>query len=147
MSELLVRGSCLGKDAAFKATHVEKEVGIVLGIDGDKRVLPLHSGDGPRQPVLDVPEHCSVGSGDRRRWEGGEDRARLPAQVDVMFHQPHASISGPTLLVVVAHNVLIVGVRVLGEVALDQLSSLLSCKPTRGDREGYYMYMYMHMHH
>ena len=134
MSEFLVRGPSLGEDAALKATHVEEEVGVVFGVDRDKGVLPLYGGDGPRQPVFDIPEHRSVcvcvcvGGGD---WRGAGYRPHLPAQVDVMFHQPHASISGPAFLVVVAHNVLVVGVRVLCEVALDQLSRLLSCKPTK----------------
>ena len=53
----------------------------------------------------------------------------LPAQVDVMFHEPHPGISGPAFLVVVANNVLVVGVRVLSEVSLDELSSLFSSEP------------------
>lgn len=46
-----------------------------------------------------------------------------------MFHQPHASITWPALLVVVTHNVLIVGVRVLREVPLNQISGLVSREP------------------
>lgn len=34
-------------------------------------------------------------------------------QVDVMLHQSHASITWPTLLVVVTYNVLIVGIWML----------------------------------
>lgn len=34
-------------------------------------------------------------------------------QVDIMLHQSHASITWPTLLVVVTYNVLIVGIRML----------------------------------
>jgi hypothetical protein len=39
-----------------------------------------------------------------------------------MLHQSHAGVPRPALLIVVAHNVLIVGVRVLCEVALNQVS-------------------------
>lgn len=53
-------------------------------------------------------------------------------QVDVMFHQPHTGITWPTLLVVVTHNVLIVGVRVLREVPLNQISGLVSREPEEG---------------
>lgn len=48
------------------------------------------------------------------------------SQVDVMFHETHAGISRPALLVIVAHNVLVVWVRVLCEVALDQVPGLIS---------------------
>ncbi len=63
----------------------------------------------PGESVLHVPEDCST-------------------QVDVVLHEPHASISGPALLVVVPHNVLVVGIRMLCEVALDQILGLLSCE-------------------
>lgn len=63
--------------------------------------------DLPREPVLHVPEDCST-------------------QVDIMLHETHAGISWPALLVVVPHNVLVVGVRVLGEVPLDEVFGLLS---------------------
>lgn len=46
-----------------------------------------------------------------------------------MFHQPHAGVTWPALLVVVTHNVLIVGVRVLREVPLNQISGLVSREP------------------
>lgn len=38
-----------------------------------------------------------------------------------MLHETHARISWPALLVVVAHNILIVGVRVLCQVPLDEV--------------------------
>jgi hypothetical protein len=63
----------------------------------------------PGESVLHVPEDCST-------------------QVDIVLHEPHASISGPALLVVVPHNVLVVGIRMLCEVALDQILGLLSCE-------------------
>ena len=46
-----------------------------------------------------------------------------------MFHEPHPGISGPAFLVVVADNVLVVGVRMLGEVTLDQVTGLFSREP------------------
>lgn len=49
-------------------------------------------------------------------------------QVDVMLHQSHASISGPALLVVVTYNVLIVRVRMLSQVPLNQIPGLISRK-------------------
>lgn len=51
------------------------------------------------------------------------------SQVHVVLHEAHASIPGPALLVIVAHDVLVVGVWVLCQVPLDQVSCLISCKP------------------
>ena len=48
------------------------------------------------------------------------------SQVDIMFHQSHASVTRPTLLVGVADNVLVVGVGMFRQVALDQVSRFLS---------------------
>ena len=42
-----------------------------------------------------------------------------------MLHQAHARVARPALAVVVAHHVLVVGVGVLGEVALDQVLALV----------------------
>ena len=75
---------------------LNKRLGLSL-LYRHKAALPLDGGDGVSEAVLDVPEHGR-------------------AQVKVMLHKPHASISWPALLVVVAHNVLIVGVRVLRQV-------------------------------
>ena len=51
-----------------------------------------------------------------------------------MFHQSHASISRPTLLVTVADNVLIVRIWMLRQVPLDQVSRLLSSESVQYDR-------------
>lgn len=102
-----VGGPASGKDTALEARHGEEEVGVVLGVHRDEGALPVDGGDGARQAVLDVPE------------DG-------PAQVHVVLHETHAGITGPALLVVVTDNVLVVGVGVFGEVALDQVTSLLS---------------------
>lgn len=48
-----------------------------------------------------------------------------------MLHQPHPSISGPALLIVVAYDVLIVGIRVFSKVALDQIPGLICRKPEK----------------
>ena len=42
-----------------------------------------------------------------------------------MLHESHAAVTWPALLVVVADNVLVVGVRVLREVPLDQVPRFL----------------------
>lgn len=46
-------------------------------------------------------------------------------QIDIMLHQPHAGVARPALLVVVAHDVLVVGIRVLGQVSLNQVPSFV----------------------
>ena len=56
-----------------------------------------------RQAVLDVPENGA-------------------AQIDVVFHQTHAGITRPALFVVVTDDVLVVGIRMLRQVALDQVA-------------------------
>lgn len=39
----------------------------------------------------------------------------------IVLHEPHACIAGPTLAIVVAHDVFVVGVRVLREISLNQI--------------------------
>lgn len=48
-----------------------------------------------------------------------------------MLHEPHAGVPGPALLVVVAHDVLVVGVRVFREVALDEVTSFFASESVR----------------
>ena len=109
MRELVVCRSTLGQYATLKATHVEEEVGVVLAVHRHKGILPQDGGDGTRQSVLDVPEDS-------------------PAQVHVVFHETHAGVTRPALLVVVAYNVLVVRIGVLSEVALYEVFGLFSCK-------------------
>lgn len=45
-------------------------------------------------------------------------------QINIMLHKTHPRVSGPALLVVVADDVLVVGIGMLGEVALNQVASL-----------------------
>ena len=52
-------------------------------------------------------------------------------QIDVVLHESHARVSRPALLVVVAHDVLIVGIRMFCQVTLDQVTSLLSSEPRK----------------
>ena len=42
-----------------------------------------------------------------------------------MFHQSHSTIFGPTFFVIVSHNVLVIGVRVLCEETLDKFSTFI----------------------
>lgn len=57
---------------------------------------------------------------------------KLDSQVDIMLHEAHAGIPGPALLVIIANDVFIVGVRVLCQVTLDQVPSLICCEPRPG---------------
>ena len=61
---------------------------------------------------------------------------RENSQVDIMLHQSHAGVAGPALLVVVTHDVLVVGVGVLRQVPLDQISGLVSREPG-GDKKNH----------
>ena len=61
-----------------------------------------------------------------------------------MLHETHARISWPALLVVVAHNVLIVGVWVLCQVPLDEVLRLLSSEP---EHDVHLHTSYYNLHH
>lgn len=142
MSKLFIAGAALWQDAALKATHVEEQVGVVFAVDRNKAVLPLDCGNRSGQTVLDVPEHSTTtGKNTIRKvmaaclqiWYTNLNVQilRWNSQVDVMLHQSHACITGPALLVVITHNVLIVGVWVLSQVPLNQISGLISREPGR----------------
>ena len=94
MGEFFKCRAALGKNAAFKATHVEQKIWIVFAVDRHKAFIPAQCCDRSRQTVLNVPENGT-------------------AKIDIMLHEPHASIPGPAFPVVVAHNVLIIWIRVL----------------------------------
>mmetsp|Transcript_15271 Transcript_15271/g.46146 ORF Transcript_15271/g.46146 Transcript_15271/m.46146 type:complete len:374 (-) Transcript_15271:3477-4598(-) len=96
----------LGQDADFKAAHGEQQVGVVPAVYADEAVVPVHGGHAAGQPVLQVPEH-------------------RPPQVHVVLHETHACITRPALAVVVPHNVLIVGIRVLCQVPLDEILAVV----------------------
>lgn len=52
-------------------------------------------------------------------------------QIYIMLHQPHPGISRPALLVVVAHDVLVVGIWVLCQVSLNQVPSIVRRKSVK----------------
>eukprot|EP00123_Amoebidium_parasiticum_P018099 comp24100_c1_seq1/m.43516 comp24100_c1_seq1/g.43516 ORF comp24100_c1_seq1/g.43516 comp24100_c1_seq1/m.43516 type:complete len:578 (+) comp24100_c1_seq1:3557-5290(+) len=110
VDQLLPVHADLGHDAHLKARHVEQDRRVILAENGDEAVVPVDGCDGPRQTVFHVPEHS-------------------PAQVHVVLHQAHALVTWPALLVVVAHDVLVVGVGVLRQVLLDQVPALLGREP------------------
>lgn len=51
------------------------------------------------------------------------------SQVDIVLHEAHPSIPRPALLIVVAYNVLVVGIWMLCQVPLNQVPCLICCKP------------------
>lgn len=69
----------------------------------------MDGGDASGKSIFDLPKHA-------------------PAQIDIMFHQPHPAIFRPALSVVVPHNVLVIWVWVLGEESLDEFSCFIVCE-------------------
>lgn len=59
MCEFVVLRSAFRENSALESAHVEQQVGVVFGVDGDESVVPVDSGDGAWQAILDVPENCS----------------------------------------------------------------------------------------
>lgn len=96
----------LGQNSALQSGHGKEQIGVVLAIHGDKSALPLDGCHRSGQTIFDVPKHS-------------------PSQIDVMFHESHSGISWPALFVVVTHNVFIVGIGMLGQVPLDEITGLL----------------------
>lgn len=107
--KLLKRRTTLGQNTTFKSTHVEKKIWIIFAVDRHKTFIPSECGDRSWQTVLDVPEHSTP-------------------KINIMFHKSHASISGPAFSVIVAHNVLIVRIRVFCKVSLNKITSFISWK-------------------
>jgi hypothetical protein len=100
LGELFLESSDLGQQSHLETRHREEQVRIVFRVDRNVGILPVNGGDTSRQSVLYLPEDTS-------------------SQVDVVFHESHSAVLWPTFPVVVAHNVLIVGVRVLGQISLN----------------------------
>ena len=73
-------------------------------------MFPLHPADAAGHPVVNVPDNG-------------------PAKVHNMLHQPYPRVPRPAPLAVVAHHILVVGVGMPGEVALDENPDLLGGKP------------------
>ena len=60
-------------------------------------------------PVLDIPKYSA-------------------AQINIMLHKSHTSISWPALFVIIADNVLIIRIGMFGQISLYELFSLVSSK-------------------
>mmetsp|Transcript_39335 Transcript_39335/g.83813 ORF Transcript_39335/g.83813 Transcript_39335/m.83813 type:complete len:1257 (-) Transcript_39335:3240-7010(-) len=114
LCEFLLECTNLGQDSHFEATHIEEDVGVVLGVDRGEAVVPDEACDAARQAILHLPEHSA-------------------SQVDIVLHAAHSAISGPAHLVVVADNVLVVGVRVFSQEPLDQVSALILAETEHHD--------------
>ena len=93
-------GTNLREDADLEAAEGEQKVGIITTIHGCKCINPFNCGDGTGETVLHVPKDGTT-------------------KVDVMLHETHATVSGPTLFVIVTDDVFVVGIWMLREVALD----------------------------
>mmetsp|Transcript_98960 Transcript_98960/g.262869 ORF Transcript_98960/g.262869 Transcript_98960/m.262869 type:complete len:322 (-) Transcript_98960:3361-4326(-) len=114
LCELFLERPDLGQDPHLEAAHVEEDVGVVLRVHGCEGVVPDEVRDAARKPVLHLPEH-------------------RPAQVHVVLHAAHAAVAGPAHLVVVADDVLVVGVGVLREEPLDEVAGLLFAEAENHD--------------
>ena len=148
----------LRKDAALEPGHVVQQIRIVLRVHAHKGALPVNRRHRTRQTILDVPKDgtstekqrnsCSTAEQTQQhaRWASprpvgemdnlastGTKNEQSHSQVNVVLHQAHPGVPRPTLLVVVTHDVLDVRVRMLGQVALDQVTRLVGGEPT--DRE------------
>lgn len=99
----------LWQNPDFKAAHGEEELGVILRVDANERVIPFNSGERARQTLLDVPE----------------DRS---SEIDIMLDETHTTISWPAALVIIADDIVVSWVRICTEVPLNQVPSLLSCK-------------------
>ena len=96
----------LWQDAHFEATHCKQEVRVVAAVDRDKAVLPLDCRDRARKPILHVPKDGA-------------------SEVDVVLHQTHSTVARPALLVVVADDVLVIWIGMLGQVVLDEIPAFV----------------------
>ena len=109
--EVFVEVAALWKDAYLEAGHREEQVRVIPAVDAGEGVVPVDRRDRSRQPILQVPEHCT-------------------AEVDVVPHQPHPRVTWPAFLVAVSDDILEVRVGLLGQEALDEVSGLV-----RGEAE------------
>ena len=92
-------------DANLESTHIKEEVRIVGTEHADERVVPIKRRHTARKTILNVPEDSA-------------------AQVDIAFEQSHAAITRPTLLVAVSDGIFIVRIRMLDQIALDEILAL-----------------------
>lgn len=64
----------------LEAGHGKEEVGVVLGVDADERVVPVKGGQRARQPVLHVPEDGLGRAGRERTGRRRFGHARAQAR-------------------------------------------------------------------
>mmetsp|Transcript_31628 Transcript_31628/g.76451 ORF Transcript_31628/g.76451 Transcript_31628/m.76451 type:complete len:329 (-) Transcript_31628:2992-3978(-) len=96
-------------DSYFKSTHIKEQVRIVSAVNTDKGVVPVKSGDTSWETVLHVPESRS-------------------AKVHIPLQQAHTAIARPALLVSITNSILVVWIRVLNQVSLDQVLAVIGIK-------------------
>lgn len=60
----------------------------------------MNRSDTARKSVFNFPEDCS-------------------SEIDIMFHESHSAIFGPTFFIIVTNNILVVRIRVLSEESLN----------------------------
>ena len=99
----------LWQDSDLETAHGEEELGVIVRVDANERVIPFNSGERARQTLLDVPKDCS-------------------SEIDIVFDETHATVSRPAALVVIADDVVVGRVWIRAEVPLNEVPSLLSCK-------------------
>ena len=86
----------LRQNADLKSVHREEQVGVVATVDAGESVIPFYGSDRTWQTVLQIPEDSAT-------------------EVDIVTHQPHAGVARPALLVLVANDVLKVGIGLFGQ--------------------------------
>lgn len=99
--ELFIEGANLRQDSHVESTHRKQQIGIILRIHRNERILPLNRRHRTWQAILDVPKHRST-------------------EIDVVLHESHAGVAWPALLVVVTDDVFVVRVGMLGQVTLNE---------------------------
>ena len=69
----------------------------------------MNGSNAPGHSVLNLPENSS-------------------SQINIMLHESHSTVFWPASLIVVADNIFVIGIRVLGQESLYQFSGLISNK-------------------
>jgi len=67
----------------------------------------VNGSDASRKPIFYLPKDC-------------------PSQVDIMLHQTHSAVLWPAFSIIIPHHIFIIRIRVLGEIALDEFSRLIT---------------------
>src|SRR5258706_9457240 len=63
----------LWQDSDLETAHGEEELGVIVRVDANERVIPFNSGERARQALLDVPEDCS-------------------SEIDIVFDETHTTV-------------------------------------------------------